>query len=558
MIEYIQKHSEKGSFCSAKVMVTRMENENVATEWETRFSISTFWKVLKKNWILLLAVFLAVTIGVCAWTHVTYKPVYSSTAKFYVSNVADTTFLYSNGQTSGAKEMVSNCVGFLRGTVVLDQVMEQLGVEPTPENRLVLNSMISVSTDADTANFAVTVSGYDPEFLLRTVQAIEAVLPVACDTFNNQGSLQGGGTDTDVDADASDSVDSNVIVSGGSNSDQNEPASQSGESLMLKVISRGEIDITPNNRSSLIKKPLFAGVGVSALLYAVLLVICLLDKMIYTREDVLEKLPVTKPIFGVIPHWNSESVSVRKLRGKKRMKRQTMTELLISRPDTPFDVKESFHQLCTNVTFCSTGEKGCTVGVLSAYAMSGKSFVMSNLAILLSRRIDTKVLLIDADMRRPTVHKEFQLKNKIGLSDVLAGQVKDPHAIFHTVENLHILTAGTLPPNPIELLSGPNLKKWLAEWKQEYDYILFDLPPLGEVADSIAISDQISGYLFVLRSGMTDSRAVCECCETVAARQTKLYGYVLTDVLRSHLPRAYGYYKSYSYQEDVYKAKKSS
>jgi capsular exopolysaccharide synthesis family protein len=162
--------------------------------------------------------------------------------------------------------------------------------------------------------------------------------------------------------------------------------------------------------------------------------------------------------------------------------------------------------------------------VLSTYAASGKSFVMANLAVSLSHQIDRKVLLIDADMRCPMVHKIFQYQNNCGLSNLLAGQVTDQASVKHQLGSLDIITAGTLPPNPIELLSGPNMEKLMEKWKKEYDYILVDLPPVGEVSDAVAVSRLISGYLFVVRSGINDARAIGECCDLIQSRGAKIYG----------------------------------
>lgn len=208
-----------------------------------------------------------------------------------------------------------------------------------------------------------------------------------------------------------------------------------------------------------------------------------------------------------------------------------MSERVITEGETPFRVAEAFRQLCANVTFCSNGEKGCVLGVASSTAGSGKSFVMANLALSLSQLIDKRVLLVDADMRCPIQHRIFRLKNRQGLSNLLAGQISDSGEPRQSINpSLDLISSGTIPPNPIALLFGPMMKTQMNRWKEEYDYILVDLPPMGEISDGLAVSELVSGYLYVLRSGMNDVRAVREISEMIESRGSEVLGYILTDV----------------------------
>ncbi len=514
--------------------------EHHEQEIERTISLSFFFKILKKHWLLLLAVSLtaALAFGLVYGVGV-YTPIYSSQSEFYVSNVSTDTFLYSSGQTEGAKEMVENCARFLRGSVVLDEVLAELSAEQSPENRARLNGMISIGMDATAAAFTVTVSSTDPEQNLKIARAIEKVLPKLCDEFNNQNKAPNT-----------------------QNPSENEGTGQANEqSQMLKVINIGVLDQTPNNSLSVFKTSFLVGAMVLVFLYVLLAIIAFCDMKIYGKEDLLEKLPSDIALFGVIPHWSLQTGGrKRKTNKKRRLSRENAENLLIGRSKAPFEVSEAFRMLCTNVTFCSTGEKGCTIGVISSIAGSGKSFVMANLAISLSRLIGKKVLLIDADMRVPMQHRIFRLENKKGLSNLIAGQCEDTSAVLQRVDHLDIITAGTLPPNPTELLAGPNMEKLLTMWKQEYDYILVDLPPIGEVADALAVSRFVSGYLFVLRSGVSDARMVREECTLMAEHDAKIFGYVLTDVTEEHLQSGhyakYSKYSKYSYQDRMESAKK--
>ena len=160
------------------------------------------------------------------------------------------------------------------------------------------------------------------------------------------------------------------------------------------------------------------------------------------------------------------------------------------------------------------------------------------------------------DMRCPMQHRIFRLQNRFGLSNLLAGQSGDA---LHSMNNgaLDVITSGTIPPNPMELLSGPRMTELLEQWKKSYDYILFDLPPLGEVSDAAAVAKLMSGYLFVLRSGLNDVQLVREAAAFVEDKEARIFGYVLTDVEDEYMDSYYGKYK-YAYYSSYRKEPQSS
>lgn len=462
----------------------------------------SFWRLLRKNWILLSAIALAVGIGVWAlYSFVAYTPLYSSSSQFYVSNVSKQTSLYSAGQTAGAESMATYCADYVKGSVVLNAVLKEVGLadQMTSEQ---LAGTVSVQVSAGSAAFWVTVTGKDPEQIFQISKAIERILPLYVDYFNRQSETPDG----------------------------------VGESAMLKLIHESALDRTPDNRSTLYKYPIYAAFIAFVLAYAILLIRASLSQTVYSRRDFEEKMP-NAPIFGVIPHWEAVPAESGRKKGRRYKHRKNkgqhvcMSERVITESDTPFRVAEAFRQLCANVTFCSNGEKGCVLGVASSTAGSGKSFVMANLALSLSQLIDKKVLLVDADMRCPIQHRIFRLENRQGLSNLLAGQLSDSGELRQSLSpSLDLITSGTIPPNPIALLFGPMMKAQMERWKEEYDYILVDLPPMGELSDGLAISELVSGYLHVLRSGMNDIHAVREISEMIADRGSEVLGYILTDV----------------------------
>ena len=251
------------------------------------------------------------------------------------------------------------------------------------------------------------------------------------------------------------------------------------------------------------------------------------------------------------PHWALDGEKKGRKRLRKDEFRINVDQKILLRDHVPFRISEAFHELRTNITFCAAGEKGCTIGVISSVAGSGKSFVMANLAVSLSKLFDKKILLVDADMRCPMIHKIFSIHNKKGLSNLIANQVSDDAIVKNNFGNLDVITSGTLPPNPIDLLSCPRMIELMEQWKQTYDYILIDLPPIGEVSDAFAISSLISGYMVVVRSGYMDGRLLRDTVEVVESKNAKIYGYVITDVHPEHSEgysySKYGHYYKYKY-----------
>lgn len=493
-----------------------MEKEMESTS-TTYITLREMWRIFRKNWILIVLLALVMAIAVGVLYAAIYTPVYSSSSQYYVSNVSNDTPLYSSGQTTGAMEMASYCAKFLEGSVVLEKVLET--AELTEQERATLTveklrKMIKTGASEGSALIEVTVFGPDASLNYRLLQAIEKVYPIYCDVFNNQ------------------------------NNDGTTPP-EAG-SFMLKVTDRGVEDKTPDNQSSLIKYPFLTFVIVFLAVYVCFFIAYLVDTSIYSRDDLKDKLPGVS-VFGVIPYWDvTASASSRKKKSAKKRKKEERgfaKERLISRENTPRDISEAFRQLSTNVTFCSSGEKGCIVASVSANAASGKSFVMANLAVSLSQRIDKKILLVDADMRCPMVHQIFGLENTVGLSQLLTGQVAEENSAYHAIGDgsLTVLTSGKLPPNPLELLSAPKMEQLIEAWKQEYDYVLFDLPPVGEVADAIALSRYVSGFLFVLRSGISDVHHVRDAVALLEERNAKIHGCVLTDVQSEFMSNYYTY-----------------
>ena len=212
----------------------------------------------------------------------------------------------------------------------------------------------------------------------------------------------------------------------------------------------------------------------------------------------------------------------------------------ILNPNSSFYAKEAYKTLRTNIRFF-LNQEGCKkICITSSTMGEGKSITILNLAISFAED-GQKVLLIDADMRRPAIARLLVEKASPGLSNVLAGLVDEDKAIRKEVfHNLDILYAGDVPPNPLELLGSERMRELLNRLSQEYDYILVDSPPVNTVADARVVANLLDGVLYLVRQNRTEKEAVARGINLLKLTDAKLLGFVINGID----PEAKKYYYS--------------
>ena len=187
---------------------------------------------------------------------------------------------------------------------------------------------------------------------------------------------------------------------------------------------------------------------------------------------------------------------------------------------------EAYRTLKTNIQYSSCDNQYKTIVITSSNPGEGKSTTSGNLALTLAQGED-KVLLVDCDMRKPSIHKKFRLTNTYGLSDVLI-QKQNVMDIAHKYnENLHILTAGKVPPNPAEMLGSKTMTAFLEEMKKYFDYIILDTPPLQAVTDAQILSTKSDATLLVVRAGVTKKECVNNSISLLRKVNANIIGTVL-------------------------------
>ncbi len=255
-----------------------------------------------------------------------------------------------------------------------------------------------------------------------------------------------------------------------------------------------------------------------------------LDDTVKTPEDITRRLKL--PFLGLVPAVKGN------------------THPLLSQ-EVPHEFGEAFRALRTSLVFSSPTEGTRVIALTSAQPLEGKTTTACNMAIALAYG-GSRVLLIDADMRRPSVSRTLGIENNVGLSHLLTGQATARQAIRRTnVQNLWVMTAGLTPPNPSELLASDRMKTLISNVQTgPFDWVIIDTPPVLAVTDAVIIAPWVSGVVFVIGSEMTQRRLAERAVETLLTSRPHVLGAVLNrvDIIRNkyYYSRYYGYkYKNY-------------
>ncbi|MCQ2408194.1 MAG: polysaccharide biosynthesis tyrosine autokinase [Oscillospiraceae bacterium] len=293
--------------------------------------------------------------------------------------------------------------------------------------------------------------------------------------------------------------------------------------------------IAPNTR----KNTMLGFAAGSMLIMMIIFLIDFFDNTIKDPDTLANKYK--KAIIGEIQQFGDSK--------KKKKNSDEDEHIKLTDNNVPFFIVESYKSIRTNITFSlSTFEKKI-FAVSSSSPGEGKSTTSANIAIAMAQS-DNKVLLIDADMRKSVQHKIFGLKNKKGLSSAISKMSKLEDCIQKNVmENLDVMTAGPIPPNPSELLGSEQMTAILDELSKQYAVIIIDTPPVNVVTDAIELAKNISGIIMVVHYAVTTEEDLAAANKKIEFAQMNLLGYILNNVkIKGHS----GYYSTSKYGNKYY------
>lgn len=466
-----------------------------------------FKRVLNALWnraliIALAAVLTAVVTLLGTFFFIT--PKYDSSAVFYVNNnsiaIGDTSLNISTGDISASKSLVESYIVILMTRSSLNAIIDYAGVDRTYEE---LEDMITASSVNSTEIFRVTVTSSDPVEAEKIANAIAYILPKRISTIIE-------GTSAKV-------VDPAVV-----------PSKASSPSYTNNTIIGFLLGLV--------------------LSVSVVILLEIFDVTIREETDITDS--VQYPILSSVPDMTAHSKGgYYRYAYAGKPKENTGKQAVMVGSGISFAASEAYKLLRTKLQFSFADGKKChIIGVSSAMAGEGKSISSSNVAYSLSE-LGKKVLLVDCDLRRPSLATKLSIARFPGLSNYLSGlcsleEVIQEYSLSDSNKGFHVISAGGNAPNPIELLSSERMSALLDELREEYDYVILDFPPVGEVSDALAVVEKTDGILMVVRQNYCNRPIM-----TSAMRQFEFVGARVLGIIYNSVHEHSG---PYSYSKRYY------
>lgn len=470
--------------------------------------------LLRKSWIIVVVSIICAALTFLG-TYYLITPEYRASSVFYVNNntmsVGEVEIGLSSGDLTARKNLVDSYIVILKSRTTLLDVIDYAEVKMSYTQ---LRSMITASSVDGTEIFQVVVTSTDPHLAEKLANAIAYVLPDRISTIIHNTSAM--------------------------------------------VVDYAIVPSTPSSPSY--SKNTTMGFLIGLVLSMGIVVLWeLFDVTIRTEEDVTACC--THPVLASVPdmlnqskggyYYRDSNARTGNISGDKK-------PVLVG-PGISFAAAEAYKLLRTKLQFSFVDDQDChIIGVSSALAGEGKSLSSINLAYALAQ-LEKKILLVDCDMRRPSLNAKLPIQKVPGLSNYLTRQVTKQEVIqkYSTEEcEFDVVSSGRNPPNPIELLSSERMTKVLEELRTDYDYIILDLPPVGEVSDALVATRLADGILFVVRQNYCDRNALGAALDQFRFVDTRILGVVLnctTEDSRRYGKRYYrGYRRYYSRYEGSY------
>lgn len=451
-------------------------------------TLRDYLRVLRERWVIILStVVVAVTTSGAVWF---IRPAeYTATLRMYVSaQSADTTqSAFQGAQLS--QQRVTSYVELVSSNRVSEEVIRRLNLSGAPED---LAKEITASSKLDSVIIDVAVTGKSPRDVTAVANVVGTVFPGLIDELER-------------------------------------PSSPTGTpSVAVRVVQPATTPTVPSSTGLpvILALGLLAGLAVGV---GLALARTALDTSIKSPEHL--RATANAPNLGVVAF--DAAVPKRPL---------TVHE----DPQSPR--AEAFRQMRTNLQFLDVDTPNKVVAITSSLPSEGKTTTLANLAIALASA-GKRVLVVEADLRRPKLSDVLGVERSIGLTNVLSGRARPEDAVQHWSGGVFdILASGPLPPNPSELLASQHMATVLADLRQLYDIVLLDTPPLLPVTDAAAVGPATDGAILICRFKKTTRDQLAKAVDALAAVSTPLLGTVLTMVPMTG-PRAYAQYNSY-YRSD--------
>lgn len=465
------------------------------------------WK--RKLPILLGAILGTAVFFAFSWFFLT--PLYEASVTLYVNNSSsqENTGYITQSDLYASTQLVDTYAAIILSDAILEDVVHDVPLDMTIDD---LAEILTIEAVNDTEVFEVTVRYAEPETAARIVDLIADIAPEQ---------IAG-------------------IVKGSS----------------VTVINYARVP----TKIAFPNYILMAVIGFAAgmcLVAGYLLIHEMMDTRIKTGSDFSRW---AYPLLANIPDFldrkqDGYGYSKKKAKKRKRVK-ETDAGFCLLTGDTPFAVQEAYKTLRTNVIFSSPDQEKKVILISSTQQNEAKSTTAINLATAFAQN-QSKVLLMDCDLRLPSVAKRLGLKQVPGLTDLMLGRGTDTEVLYAMKNGLHVLTSGTIPPNPTEMLGSKKMEYILSQFAGHYDYIIMDAPPLETMPDAAILSRFATDVILAVRQDMTEKSELDAVIKKLELAQARILGFVFTCVTEDdkRAYKKYGYKYGYPYS---YSAKGSN
>jgi capsular exopolysaccharide synthesis family protein len=447
--------------------------------------LQDYLRAVRTSWRLIAATVLVV-MAVAAGLSYSATPAYRATTQLFVSvRASDSTADLLQG-SSFSQRQVKSYAAMVSTPVVLQPVVDELGLDRTAAE---LAHEVTATSPADTVLIDIAVTDPDPELAAATAAATAASFA--------------------------------VVVA-----DLESPADGSGSPVKVSVVRPAAAPTTPTTPDHRLDLALGLLAGI-VLGFGLALLRRALDTRVRDAKDIAAVTPAS--VLGTIsedPHGSDRP--------------------LIVQSDPHSQRAEAYRRLRTNLQFLRLDGDARTIVVTSTVPDEGKSTSAANLAIALADA-GSRVVLVDADLRRPSIARYLGLEGAVGLTTVLIGQATLEDVLQPWGNGfLDVLPSGQVPPNPSEILGSAAMGDLLAELARRYDLVLLDSPPLLPVTDAAVLSTQAAGTLLVVGADRVNRRQLADAVGSLDSVRSRLLGVVLNRVSRVATDSAYGAYGSYA------------
>jgi non-specific protein-tyrosine kinase len=526
-----------------EIRTPSVDNLDEGLDVRQYLSVLTHWA-----WLIILSALLAGTVSL--FVSLNMAPSYRSITTVLV-NEAPATKNADYNSVLMSKQLTSTYAEMMANDLVLGQVAEQVRIANTPEE---MRKWIRIEPVRDTQIIQVSVQTTDPAFSASIANAIVSTFSTQIQDIQtkrfSQSKLTLETQLAETDKQIADLVNQAELAVTQSEKDRLDAKVVEYRTIYSNLLTSYEqirlseaqsvssvvqvVPAVPNTDP--VEPNIWRNTILAALLGFLIAAVALiaresLDDTVKTPNEITRKFDL--PILGVIYHHSSEGTS----------------PITISEPRSP--VAEAYRALRTNINYASVDRPLRTILITSAIPGDGKSTTIINLGVVLAQN-GKRVIIADCDLRRPQIHTHFGLTNRQGMSTLFASSGDGLNSVRQStpVDGLTVVTSGSLPPNPSELMGSQKLQTILNTMRNSADIILIDTPPTLTVTDASALAPSLDGILLVVRPGKTKVSALRQTIEQLRQVNARILGIVMNDVAVSGKPYSYHYNYYHNYSEN--------